>query len=56
MCALKLALDDNVQQVAFGPESSGTQLAAATNDSIQFFEVPSNARGETKTLGKVAAE
>ncbi|KAJ8653293.1 hypothetical protein O0I10_011043 [Lichtheimia ornata] len=54
MCALKLALDDNVQQVAFGPESSGTQLAVATNDAIQFFAVPANARGETKTLGKVA--
>lgn len=56
MCALKLTLDDNVQQVVSGPESSGTQLAVATNDSIQFFEVPANARGEAKTLGKVAVE
>ncbi|KAI7853743.1 IKI3 family-domain-containing protein [Circinella umbellata] len=54
MSALSLTANNNVQQVAFGPESSGTQMAVVTNESIQLFQVPVNARGETKQIGTFA--
>ncbi|KAI9485105.1 IKI3 family-domain-containing protein [Zychaea mexicana] len=54
MCALTITANSNVQQVAFGPESSGTQLAVVTNEAIQLFEVPANARGEPKQIGTFA--
>ena len=54
MSALSLTANNNVQQVAFGPESSGTQMAIVTNEAIQLFQVPANARGETKQIGTYA--
>ncbi|KAI9277147.1 IKI3 family-domain-containing protein [Phascolomyces articulosus] len=54
MSALSLAANNNIQQVAFGPEKSGTQLAVVTNEAIQLFKVPANARGETKQIGTFA--
>ncbi|KAI8144910.1 IKI3 family-domain-containing protein [Fennellomyces sp. T-0311] len=51
MSALSVTANNNVQQVAFGPVSSGTNLAVVTNDAIQLFEVPVNGRGEIKQLG-----
>ncbi|KAI9311999.1 IKI3 family-domain-containing protein [Dichotomocladium elegans] len=53
MCALKLAVDYNVQQVAFGPDSTGTRLAVATNQAIKFYELPVAGRGEGTFVGSV---
>lgn len=54
MCSLTLTTDDNVQQLAFGPNSSGTKLAVATNEKVHFHDLPVDGRGDTRAIGTIS--
>ncbi|KAG0165594.1 hypothetical protein DFQ28_008559 [Apophysomyces sp. BC1034] len=53
MCALTLKAENNVQHVSFGPGNAANRIAVLTNNKIQLFEIPENARGEAKLVGSI---
>ncbi|KAM3588825.1 putative elongator complex protein 1 [Umbelopsis sp. WA50703] len=54
MCSLTVTADENVQEVAFSSDPSGSQIALLTASwKVIFVQLPPNGRGSTSILGTV---
>jgi hypothetical protein len=57
MCSLTVTADENVQEVAFSSDPSGSQIALLTASwKVIFVQLPPNGRGSTSILGTVQLE
>jgi elongator complex protein 1 len=54
MSSLTITAQDNIQYVTFGSEENGLNIAALTNQKIQFFELPEKGLGNPTLLGELS--